>query len=33
VRRRRRGAIGGTRLARALKRLDETLTDLEHAAA
>lgn len=33
VRRRRRAAVGGTRLARALKRLDETLVDLEHAAA
>jgi NTE family protein len=33
VRRRRRTLAGGTRLARALKRLDETLVDLEHATA
>jgi NTE family protein len=33
VRRRRRALAGGTRLARALKRLDETLLDLEHAGA
>jgi NTE family protein len=33
VGRRRSAVLGGTRLARALKRLDETLLDLEHATA